>query len=52
MYDKDVFSKDFLGKVTLTVEKLKEISHKVGHIVLELFSQGKYVYLQILNNIY
>lgn len=30
VYDKDMISKDFLGKVILTLDKLKEISHKVG----------------------
>ncbi|XP_062598283.1 uncharacterized protein LOC134259707, partial [Saccostrea cucullata] len=28
VYDKDMISKDFLGKVILTLDKLKEISHK------------------------
>ncbi|XP_061173076.1 uncharacterized protein LOC133182305 isoform X2 [Saccostrea echinata] len=28
VYDKDMISKDFLGKVILTIDKLKEISHK------------------------
>ncbi|XP_060068931.1 extended synaptotagmin-1-like [Ylistrum balloti] len=28
LYDKDVFSRDFLGKVMLTMDKLKEISYK------------------------
>lgn len=29
VYDKDIISKDFLGKVVLSMDKLKEISHKV-----------------------
>ncbi|KAK3591562.1 hypothetical protein CHS0354_041607 [Potamilus streckersoni] len=28
LYDKDIISKDFLGKVTLTLEQMKELSHK------------------------
>ncbi|XP_056021913.1 uncharacterized protein LOC125650208 isoform X3 [Ostrea edulis] len=28
VYDKDMISKDFLGKIILTLDKLKEISHK------------------------
>ncbi|KAL3874920.1 hypothetical protein ACJMK2_037872, partial [Sinanodonta woodiana] len=28
MYDKDLISKDFLGKLTLTLEQMKELSHK------------------------
>ncbi|KAJ8308924.1 hypothetical protein KUTeg_013798 [Tegillarca granosa] len=28
VYDKDIISKDFLGKVVLSMDKLKEISHK------------------------
>ena len=29
VFDKDMISKDFMGKVTLTAEKLKELSIKV-----------------------
>ncbi|XP_033734634.1 extended synaptotagmin-1-like isoform X2 [Pecten maximus] len=50
LYDKDVFTRDFLGKVMLTMDKLKEISYKAKPEWLTL-GRAKHGRVQIKCNV-